>query len=474
MSLALRYAVRSDRGLIRGNNEDSVYAGPRLLALADGMGGHVGGEVASKVVISTLAHLDDDTPSPDLLGVLRDATESANQHLRELVEADPDLEGMGTTLTALLFAGNRLGLVHVGDSRCYLLRNNQFSQITHDDTYVQALVDEGQITLAEASNHPQRSLLLRAVNGGDLVPDLSVREVRTGDRYLLCSDGLTDVLSHDTLHEALTIPDPRASADRLVELALRGGGPDNVTVIVADVIDRAYGDDIPVVAGAAGLQNGRREVHPTSAAGRAAIAAPTARQQAVRDVEATAAPPPRRRRTGRRLAFGLLTLVLLGGAGYGTWQWIQTQYYVGVAGDQVAVYRGLNTSLGPLHFYRLLDVSSLSLADLQQLAQQKVRDGSLTATSQVDANDIISRLEQDQMLPPCPTPPPSIGVPSASVPPVGRSTPPTSRTPTVGRSSAPGSTKVVPAPAGSTPPRTTTEPQTTTPQVPGRDCRTVG
>ncbi|MBI1759209.1 MAG: serine/threonine-protein phosphatase [Actinobacteria bacterium] len=473
MSLALRYAVRSDRGLIRGNNEDSVYAGPRLLALADGMGGHVGGEVASKVAISALAHLDDDAPSPDLIGALRDATDSANQHLRELVEADPGLEGMGTTLTALLFAGNRLGLVHVGDSRCYLLRGSQFAQITHDDTYVQALVDEGQITLAEASNHPQRSLLLRAVNGGDLVPDLSVREVRPGDRYLLCSDGLTDVLSNDTLHEALRTNDPRAAADRLVELALRGGGPDNVTVIVADVIDRAYGDDIPVVAGAAGLHNGRREVRPNSAAGRAAIAAPTSRQRAGSDVEPTATPPPRPRRTGRRLVFGFVALLMLAGAGYGVWQWIQSQYYVGAAGERVGVYRGINASVGPVHLFDLVDTSSLALADLQQLARDKVRDGSLTASSQAEASDIIGRLEQDQMLPECSEPTPSIGVPSTIAPSIGV---PSTSAPAAGRTKAPtaAAATTTPRAARSTQPPTTTEPPSTVPQVPGRDCRTVG
>ena len=165
---------------------------------------------------------------------------------------DPHLEGMGTTLTALLFAGGRVGLVHVGDSRAYLVRGGQLTQITHDDTFVQALIDEGRMTAEEASSHPQRSLILRALNGADVEPDLSIREVRIGDRYLLCSDGLSDVVSPDTLLEALQQPDPHESADRLVELALRGGGPDNVTCIVADVIDVPYADDAPVMDGAVG------------------------------------------------------------------------------------------------------------------------------------------------------------------------------------------------------------------------------
>src|SRR5882757_5865979 len=141
MTLVLRYSARSDRGLVRQNNQDSVYAGPRLLALADGMGGHAAGEVASKLVISALVPLDDDEPSDDLLGELREATEHGNEAITNLVAEQPDLEGMGTTLTAILFAGNRLGLVHIGDSRGYLLRDGELTQITKDDTFVQTLVD---------------------------------------------------------------------------------------------------------------------------------------------------------------------------------------------------------------------------------------------------------------------------------------------------------------------------------------------
>ena len=226
MSLVLRYAARSDRGLIRGNNQDSVYAGPRLLAVADGMGGHAAGDVASKGVIAALQHLDDDTPSGDMLQALRQGVFEGSEHLREVIRDSPQLEGMGTTLTAILFAGGRLALCHVGDSRAYLLRDGEFSQITHDDTFVQTLIDDGRITAEEANSHPQRSLLLRALNGQEVEPDLSMREARAGDRYLLCSDGLSGVVSEETLADALTDPDPQTTADRLVELALRSGGPD--------------------------------------------------------------------------------------------------------------------------------------------------------------------------------------------------------------------------------------------------------
>ena len=142
---------------------------------------------------------------------------------------------MGTTVTALMFDGPRLGIAHVGDSRAYLWRGGVLSQITHDDTFVQSLIDEGRITEAEAAQHPQRSLLLRALNGSDVEPTLSLREARVGDRYLICSDGLSGVVSAEAIADTLASYETAEAADRLIELALRGGGPDNVTVIVADV-----------------------------------------------------------------------------------------------------------------------------------------------------------------------------------------------------------------------------------------------
>ena len=214
MTMALRYAARSDRGLVRANNEDSVYAGARLLALADGMGGHAAGEVASQLVIAALAHLDDDEPRGDLLAKLEHAVHEGNAAIADQVELHPDLDGMGTTLTAILFAGDRLGLVHIGDSRGYLLRDGELTQITKDDTFVQTLVDEGRITAEEAHSHPQRSLIMRALTGHEVEPTLIMREAREGDRYLLCSDGLSDPVSQETILEALKIPDVAGSAAR--------------------------------------------------------------------------------------------------------------------------------------------------------------------------------------------------------------------------------------------------------------------
>lgn len=377
MSLSLRFAAGSHKGMIREGNEDSGYAGPRLLAIADGMGGQAAGEVASSEVISTLVPLDDDVPGSDLLTSLGSAVQQANDQLRVMVEEDPQLEGMGTTLTALLWTGQRLGLVHVGDSRAYLLRDGVLTQITQDHTWVQRLVDEGRITEEEATTHPQRSLLMRALGSGDHVePDLSIREVRAGDRYLICSDGLSGVVSHQTMEETLaSYQGPQETIQELIQLALRGGGPDNITCIVADVLDVDNNDtlagqlnDTPVVVGAVAenqAQLGDGGAMQTPAGRAAGLGRPV--------------PPPSggfgppgsgdtgyggmpdgsydsytddafvKPRGGRkwlkRSVYIVLALAVIGGGLYGGYRWTQTQYYVGAKDENVALFQGISQDL---------------------------------------------------------------------------------------------------------------------------------
>ncbi len=403
MALYLRYAVRSDLGLVRSNNEDSVYAGPRLLAIADGMGGHAAGEVASKIVIGTLEPLDEERRIDDLMRSLRDTVVEANHRIADAVKQRKELEGMGTTLTALRFVGSQVGLVHVGDSRAYLLRNNGLTQITHDDTYVQYLVDSGKLTPDEAKDHPRKSVILRALLGTEVEPDVSIREARAGDRYLLCSDGLSDVVSAETIADTMLIDDPQECADRLVELALRGGGPDNVTVIVADVINAKVGDtvdDVPVIAGAF--------VDPAAAdvPGADSAAERAAQMSRPKPVETSALNVHRRKRSLKPWLIGLAVLIVIVGALGGTYAWTQTQYFVGRAGADVAVFRGVNTEFGPLKFFNLYKVTDLPVADLNPSVRSQVNDG-IPAGSKAEAANIVRNLRKQQ-LPACRTPAPVI------------------------------------------------------------------
>lgn len=233
-------AVRSNVGLVRQNNQDSGYVGPNFLLIADGMGGHAGGDVASAITVSRLAALDTPQHSPDLLGELRSAILEANERINAAVAERPELAGMGTTVTALMRQDSRLCLAHIGDSRAYLLRNGELTQMTSDHTFVQMLVDEGRITEDEAEHHPQRSVVMKVLGDVGSTPelDMSIRNAQLGDRWLLCSDGLTGFADIRDIKQILeTVDNPDDACDQLVDLALDGGGADNVTVIVSDIVE---------------------------------------------------------------------------------------------------------------------------------------------------------------------------------------------------------------------------------------------
>ncbi len=399
MNVGLKYAVRSDVGLVRANNQDSAYVGPHLLMVADGMGGHAGGDVASSLAIAAFAPLDDEAHGPDdALAELERATESARDEIIRRTEAEPDLAGMGTTVTAILRAGNKLAMAHLGDSRGYLLRDGELTQVTVDHTFVQHLVDTGRIKPEEAEHHPQRSVVMRVLGDFDVdvTPDLSVREARPGDRWLLCSDGLSGFVSHDTLADTLRdVTDVDACAERLVQLALRGGGGDNVTVIVADVVDL---DDLPdgtapstavAVVGAAAISRHK----PSSAAdGPAARAAGLLRTSGEGDPASDDEPEAV---TGARprtllVVWGavLVVVVLLLAGGYG---WSQSQYFVGASDGKVAVFRGLPTEVGPLDLSRVVETSDVSLDSLPSYLRDRVT-GTIHADSLAAARGQVQQL----------------------------------------------------------------------------------
>lgn len=238
-SLDIRYAALSDTGRVRESNQDTAYAGPRLLAVADGCGSR--GACAGAAAIGALKRLEtDDVPAGDLLNVLEDVIDQARRAVHDVAGSGSSPEDTGTTLTAALWTGSQMALVHIGDSRVHLLRGGELFQITHDHTMVQSMVDEGRLSPEEAASHPQRSLLVRALGpGAATTPDVRLHDAEPGDRYLLCSDGLSPVVPAEDIRRVLTeIGEPEQAVRELVALANASGGPDNVSCVVADVLER--------------------------------------------------------------------------------------------------------------------------------------------------------------------------------------------------------------------------------------------
>jgi protein phosphatase len=419
MSLRLRYAARSDVGLLREGNEDSGYAGPSLLMVADGMGGHAAGELASAIAVATVAGLEVSPPDPaDTLARLGDAVDEVGEGIADVIADDPDLTGMGTTVTGVYWLGDRVALVHVGDSRGYLLRDGTLTQITHDHTYVQTLVDSGRITEAEAAHHPRRNLLMRALDGmNPVAADLAYVDTRVGDRFLLCTDGLSGVLTPDEIRALLADHDPTGSVTRLVDLALERGAPDNVTVVVADVVEAADEAEVPpVVVGAAGEPRvrlrlpgvrfpddaqpdpDRPDPPPLLDSG-----PPTAPQPAIdADIVVPAArrapAHPRRRRRIWAAVLAVVLVVAVVAAGIVLARgWLSTQWYVALNGSAgtgtVAVYQGVPGSLLGL---RLSDVhrdSGLRVGTLPYFDQELVSKG-IPASDEADAERIVTELTE--------------------------------------------------------------------------------
>lgn len=472
MTVTLRYAARSDVGLVRSNNQDSAYAGPNLLVVADGMGGHAGGDVASALTIAALAPLDRPDHGPDqALTDLEQTVDRARQDLVRATVASPELAGMGTTVTALLRTGNTLAMAHLGDSRAYLLRDGVLTQVTVDHTFVQHLVDTGRISPDEAEHHPQRNVVMRVLGDFDLdlTPDMSVREARPGDRWMLCSDGLSGFVPLKQITDLLTeTPEPIDAVERLVSLAMRSGSTDNITVVVADVLDdrnaSVAGPDAaagrePLVVGAAELAGvGARLAASRSAQAPGTTAAPGGPGAALPDggaapssmtqtmaqafdavaaahdtggasadgsseahgavatlTDPLAAPLPadgaeaepenlddptaddsdaRPAPKARPWLTVLGALLLIGGlavAGWAGYRWTQGQYYVGAADGQLAIYRGIPATAGPITLSRPVELTGTAVADLPAYIADAVGE-TIRASSLEDARSRVDRL----------------------------------------------------------------------------------
>ena len=408
MPFAFHYAARSDVGMVRSENQDSGYAGPRLLAMADGMGGHAGGDIASSTVIGALVDLDGEAlGSSEASSALLQRITAANHQLAEIAKAEPALQGMGTTLIAILRSHNKLVLAHIGDSRAYLAREGKLTQITKDHSFVQSLVDEGRITEDEAIGHPQRSLVTRVLTGQhDDEPDVTVREARIGDRYLIAFDGLTDYVAGDTIAEmVLAGQAPGPTAERLVDLALKAGAPDNVTIVIGDVVDLTKVTAPPtqpqiVGAAATRTRSGTRPIPVTPAAKAAALSREAAGQSDDEDGQdvtlAEEGPASGPARWLRRLALLGLVLIVFGGGAYAAYAWSQHQYFVGAHQGNVAIYQGVSQDLGPVKLSHVETQSDVLVADLPDFERQQVQQ-TIAKDSLADARALLNRLRTDAL-----------------------------------------------------------------------------
>ncbi|MEL4356767.1 MULTISPECIES: PP2C family protein-serine/threonine phosphatase [unclassified Luteococcus] len=392
MTFSLDFRAHSEVGLVRRNNQDSGYASPTMLMVADGMGGAAAGDLASTVAIREILKSDGHHPIEDTAEVLAGALSRANHTIADLVQADPALDGMGTTVCGGLFTGTELGLIHLGDSRGYLLRGGVLHRLTHDHSWVQSLIDEGKITPEEAAHHPHRSLLLKVLNGqGTHEPDLDRVDLQLDDRLLFCSDGLCGFVPDEVIREILVeCPDLDEAMSELVLAAHRGGGADNITILLADVAPEdpvlAAGDS--VVVGAAldgevpeieehtlvGLVLDEQDLVPEPhATGERVVEEPDRR--VLSEAEAHRYAPKGGIRKPILTGVGLLAgiALLLGGGGYGAWQYSRTQYFVGEQDDQVAIFRGLPGEILGVQLGEVAEPSTIRVTDLPVFFQQQVR-----------------------------------------------------------------------------------------------------
>ncbi|KAA1380381.1 PP2C family protein-serine/threonine phosphatase [Aeromicrobium fastidiosum] len=414
-ALTYRYVALTDTGLRRADNEDSGYASDRLLVIADGMGGAAAGEIASSETLHVIRQLDQDLDI-DAIDALDRAVIDANKRLADIIASDPSVEGMGTTLDALLWDGEKFAFAHIGDSRVYRLRGNDLQQLSTDHTFVQSLIDEGRISKAEARTHPHRSLILRAMLGrDDNGADLSWVQPVLGDRYLLCSDGLSDMVEDPAIARALSSETIDMAATELVRLALEGGGVDNVTVVIAEFVEKgtepdehlSSHDGQPQLVGAAASQQRPRT-------GGAASGTDTTRTESTFDPEELryAPRPPSRRRWVRWTAGILVLAAILAGAGTLAYQWSQDQYYVSVEDGKVAVFRGVQADIPGVTLSHVDELTDIELSSLTEFQRREIEDG-IEASSRADALRTIDELD---VIPPTPDPAPTTPDPAPTTP----------------------------------------------------------
>jgi protein phosphatase len=419
VTLRLQYAAISDVGRVRKDNQDSGYAGPWLLTVCDGVGGAARGDLASSTAIGQLRRLDE-PPSDGLdanrrLELVAGALHRASDRIGDLVDEEPALSGTSTTATVALFDGERLAMGHVGDSRAYLYRGNEISQLTSDHTFVQSLIDEGRISEDDARTHPHRNLILKALDGvHDVDPDLFTVELAESDRILLCSDGASGSLDNRRLADILSTGSPDYAAVELVRASLEAGSTDNVTCIVADVVPATETDDPPtpmVVGSAAELKRRPRsgasffrghragdtgELEPVAA--EIPDDLPPGVDFAIESDPETARYAPREPRRHPWLRRGLLLLGLLGiawMAGAAAWSWSQHQYYVGEQDGVVTIFRGVQADVPGIDLSHAYETTNVQVDQLDPYTARSVQGG-IGAGSLDEAEQTVQRLAANQ------------------------------------------------------------------------------
>ncbi|MEO8907296.1 MAG: protein phosphatase 2C domain-containing protein [Microbacteriaceae bacterium] len=407
MAQVNRAAALSHVGKIRANNQDSGYAGRNLFVVADGMGGHAGGDVASAIALNRIKEVD--APfgtAEEALFSMQSALIAANALLAETVFEHPELTGMGTTVSAIARVGDKVALAHIGDSRIYLLRDGEFSQISIDHTFVQRLVDTGRITEEEALVHPRRSVLMRVLGDVDSHPEIDTwtHDTLPGDRWLICSDGLSGVVKADELTRLVSnlSDSPKTVGEKLVRASLDAGAPDNVTVVILD-IDRGDAAKEPVTVGSAAAplafaQDVARaktwvpslRLHPVKPA-----TGPTHFESQTEDYFGELIEEDQRRIRRRKLTWLtaaillVIAIVLALVLGY---EWTQSRYFVGAAPDgTVAIFSGVQQDLGPISLSHIYQETTTHVTDLSAYERLQVEQ-TINADSLADAERIVNQL----------------------------------------------------------------------------------
>jgi len=380
--LSFRAAGRSDVGLVRENNEDSGFIGKHFLLVADGMGGHAAGELASSTAVSIVAQVDANKDKlEDLDKKILGIPNVITKELKNAIAKDSARAGMGTTLTSAVLEGNLLKISQVGDSRAYLVRDKKIIRLTKDQTYIQSLIDNNEISEDEAKSHPQRSLLLQAIDGiTESIPILSTHEIFKNDKLILCSDGLTNVVSDKEILEIINKFDYVGAVSALIEKSLEHGGPDNITVIIADIYTGKSENKVIVLGAAAEPRNRLKlpglefptDIHPFI----------TSEFPALKSVTWI-----------KKFVYVFVSALIAFLLSWGVTNWISKQFYVSNLGDNLAIFQGINSSLGPISFSRPVQSFNLEVLVLTKDDQVTLLDG-VNADSLTEARFIVRRLDQ--------------------------------------------------------------------------------